>query len=80
MAVSRRVMHPAVRIVERTEQLWQDDRNIASERARLIGARSGPMCREASAALVQRLIETGHLAGTVYADFPAALTDEHATV
>jgi hypothetical protein len=51
------LVHPAVDIVARTEGLWQDDKRIAQDRAMLI---------------VQRLIETGHLAGRVSRTVPLA--------
>ena len=57
MAAQLHIVHPAVAIVERTERLWQNDPGIASDRARLI---------------VQRLIETGHLEGSIRLDMPLA--------
>jgi hypothetical protein len=56
-------IHPAVAIVERTERLWQDDRSIAWDRAVLI---------------VQRLIENGHLRGSMSRGFPIAGDDADA--
>jgi hypothetical protein len=53
--------HPAILVVERVECMWQSDRFIVSDRARLI---------------VQRLIETGHLRGKMHADLPLALDDD----
>jgi hypothetical protein len=53
-------IHPAVAIVERTERLWQDDHRTACDRAMLI---------------VQRLIENGHLRGSMSRGFPCAGDD-----
>jgi hypothetical protein len=50
-------VHPAVGIVERTERLWEADRRTAGDRAMLI---------------VQRLIETGHLQGSMRGELALA--------
>jgi hypothetical protein len=62
LLVGRRI-HPAYEVVLRTEQLWQDDRQIAGDRAKLI---------------LQRLIETGWLRGRMSVEIPLALGDEAA--
>lgn len=53
-----RLVHPAVMLVERIERMWENDKQVTGDRARLI---------------VQRLIEMGHIAGKMHVDTPLEL-------
>jgi hypothetical protein len=54
------LVHPALKIVEKTMAIWDREPAVRGSRAMLI---------------VQRLIEMGYLAGTMRADVPLAPDD-----